>query len=117
MDLNPPSEKLSKEYSDRYVCWLVICVCVILLGAALLGRDGLLSVVVNQRRLVKLREEVWRLGDENRNFRSHIRSLRSDMTSIERVAREDLGLVKPGEIVYEFIQARKSENVRGKIGP
>jgi len=30
-------------------------------------------------------------------------ALREDMRAIERIAREELGLVKPGEVVYEFI--------------
>ena len=89
-------------------------ICAILLGAAVLGRDGLLSVIVNQRRLEGLRGEVSRLGEDNSLLRKQIRSLRKDLTSIERIAREDLGLVKPGETVYEFIPAEKPPREREK---
>lgn len=92
-------------------------ICAILLGAAVLGRDGLLSVIVNQRRLEDLRGAVARLGEDNRLLRKQIRSLRKDLTSIERIAREDLGLVKPGETVYEFIPAERSPRGRGKESP
>ena len=117
MALNPPGEKPRNENPDRYVYWLVGSVCALLLGAAVLGRDGLLSVFVNERRRGELREEVWRLGRENRTLRSRIRSLRSDLTSIERIAREDLGLVKPGEKVYEFIRTRERGQVQKKKRP
>ncbi len=102
------------EKPDRYLYWLVGGVCAILLGAAILGRDGLLAVIVNQRRLGELRGEVTRLYEENRVLQNQIHSLRSDLTYIERIAREDLGLVKPGETVYEFVPDRK--RVGGKAG-
>ncbi len=89
-------------------------VCAILLGAAILGRDGLLAVIVNQRRIGELRGDVARLHEENRVLQNQIQSLRSDLTYIERIAREDLGLVKPGETVYEFIPAGKRGG--GKAG-
>ncbi len=89
-------------------------VCAILLGAAILGRDGLLAVIVNQRRIGELRGDVARLHEENRVLQNQIQSLRSDLTYIERIAREDLGLVKPGETVYEFIPAGKRGG--GKVG-
>jgi cell division protein FtsB len=99
---------------DRYLYWLVGGVCAILLGAAILGRDGLLAVIVNQRRIGELRGDVVRLHEENRVLQNQIQSLRSDLTYIERIAREDLGLVKPGETVYEFIPAGKRGG--GKAG-
>ncbi len=101
-----------KEKQDRYVYWLFAGICAILLGAALLGRDGFLAVIVNQRHLSELRGEVARLRDDNRLLQGQIRSLRNDLTSIERIAREDLGLVKPGETVYEFIP--DENNIPGK---
>lgn len=54
------------------------------------------------------------MGEDNRLLRKQIRSLRKDLTSIERIAREDLGLVKPGETVYEFIPAEKPQREREK---
>jgi cell division protein FtsB len=102
------------EKPDRYLYWLVGGVCAILLGAAILGRDGLLAVIVNQRRLGELRGEVTRLYEENRVLQNQIHSLRSDLTYIERIAREDLGLVKPGETVYEFVPDRNRGG--GKAG-
>jgi len=104
-----------QDKQDRYVYWLVAGICFILLGAALLGRDGFLAVIVNQRHLSELRGEVARLRDDNRLLKGQIRSLRNDLASIERIAREDLGLVKPGETVYEFIpDENKSIEMDGK---
>ncbi len=89
----------------RLLFWGAIGLSALLLGAALLGRDGLLAVLVNRGRVERLRDDIASLQGENLRLRREIRSLRSDLTSIERIAREDLGLVKPGETVYEFLPA------------
>ncbi len=78
---------------------------VLLLGTAVLGRDGVLAVIVNQRRTGNLRADISAIRESNRLLKKQIQSLRTDLTSAERIAREDLGLVKPGETVYEFIPA------------
>ena len=96
----------------RYLFWLVGGLSVLLLGTAVLGRDGVLAVIVNQRRTENLQADISALRESNRLLKKQIRSLRSDVTSAERIAREDLGLVKPGETVYEFIPAGKSPRRR-----
>ncbi len=97
---------------SRYVYWLTAGLSVLLLGTAVLGRDGLLAVIVNRRRIENLRVDISALRESNRLLRNRIHSLRSDMASVERIAREDLGLVKPGETVYEFIPAGESSRRR-----
>ncbi len=96
----------------RYFFWLVGGLSFLLLGTAVLGRDGVLAVIVNQRRTRNLRADNSALRESNRNLKKQIQSLRSDLTSVERIAREDLGLVKPGETVYEFIPAGNSPRRR-----
>ncbi|MEK6711763.1 MAG: septum formation initiator family protein [Nitrospinota bacterium] len=83
--------------------WLAFSLCLLMLGTAVLGRDGWLSVWVNGRRIEGLRVELAAMERENGRVRREVRSLREDMRAIERIAREELGLVKPGEVVYEFI--------------
>ena len=106
-----------KDKQDRYVYWLVVGICTILLGAALLGRDGFLAVIVNQRHLSELRGEVARLRDDNSLLQGQVRALRNDLASIERIAREDLGLVRPGETVYEFLSDKTKRRESGSKGP
>ncbi len=96
----------------RYLSWLVGGLSVLLLGTAVLGHDGVLAVIVNQRRTGNLRAEISALRESNRSMKKQIHSLRNDLTSAERIAREDLGLVKPGETVYEFIPAGRKPHRR-----
>lgn len=96
-----------KRDKARLLYWLVFALSLLLLGASVFGRDGMLAVIVNQRRISRLQAEILDLKEGNQDLRGQIRSLRSDLRSVERIAREDLGLVKPGEKVYEFIEEKK----------
>ncbi len=100
------------ENKSRYLYWLAASLSVFLLGTAVFGRDGLLAVIVNQRRSENIRADISALREGNRLLRKQIRSLQNDLTSVERIAREDLGLVKPEETVYEFIPAGEGSRRR-----
>ena len=69
---------------------------------------GLVSVVDARgfRRYLELQQEVSELQAKNRTLRAQnerfvreIEALRSDPAAIERAAREELGFIRPGEIV------------------
>ncbi len=91
----------------RLFFWLSAGIIILLLGSAWLGQDGYLAVIVNKERVSKLQRENAEIEARNKELRSEIRSLRSDKQAIEKIAREDLGLVKKGEVVYEFIPSKK----------
>lgn len=53
-----------------------------------------------QQRVHSLEEDVERLRDENAKLREQLRDLDESTFPIEAIAREDLGLARPGETVY-----------------
>lgn len=53
-------------------------------------------------RLVETNLELQR---DNRALARQIRGLKDDLSAIERVARDELGLVRPGDIVFQFVGA------------
>ena len=62
--------------------------------------DGLLfEVWKEEKELVVLEAEVGRLEAQNDSLRKILRQLDGDMEYIEKIAREELGLIKPGEVV------------------
>jgi cell division protein FtsB len=79
-------------------------------GLLALGGLGLMAMDPHgARRLRRLESEI-RAGDEhNRQLREEnarlgreIRSLETDARAVERAAREELGLIKQGEVVFAF---------------
>jgi len=71
----------------------------LLFGLFLVGDRGFLSVRRQRQELVKSQNELQLLADENRKLEVELAALKSDPKAVEKIAREKLGLVKPGETV------------------
>jgi cell division protein FtsB len=75
---------------------------VLVLMHTLFGPYGYLSMRRSQHEIEKLREEIDRLDRENAHLSGEIRALQTDPAAIEKVAREDMGLARPGEMIYRL---------------
>ncbi|HEV7502154.1 MAG TPA: septum formation initiator family protein [Vicinamibacteria bacterium] len=73
---------------------------VALIVGALFGDRGLLHLIDQRHRAEALAREVEELEAENAHLATEITSLRSDPRAIERLAREELGFVRPGETLF-----------------
>ena len=72
---------------------------VAMLLLAVFNDKGALQVHAQANKLSAIESEITNLGAENKQLNDEIQALRSDPTTIEKFAREELKLVKPGEIV------------------
>ena len=68
--------------------------------AAVFGDAGFLDLRRRHREIEEMTKEVERRKAEVAALAAHVKRLETDPTAIERIAREDLGLVKPGEITF-----------------
>src|SRR5262249_24042362 len=66
------------------------------------GDRGLLAMWRTQHELERLVREMEMVEQKNATLAHEVQRLRSDRGYIEKIAREELGLVRPGEIVLEF---------------
>jgi cell division protein FtsB len=64
------------------------------------GDKGLIHLMTQRDRLERLRREVEELRSMNAHLAHEITALRTNPNAIERIAREELGLVHAGEIVF-----------------
>jgi len=76
---------------------------VILMGLTIWGEHGLLAMWHKQGDVARLVEEIEAIKRENARLSHEIQHLRNDMQHIETIAREELGLVKADELVFEFV--------------
>jgi len=83
-------------------------VILLILGFTVFGDHGLLNLARNRRQLQALKMEASRLEKENEKLREEIWRLNNDADYIEQLAREELGMVKPGELVIKFSGADDS---------
>ena len=63
------------------------------------GEHGYLALRRQQREMEQLQQQIQRLEEENKRLAEEIESLKSDPRAVERVAREQLKLARPGERV------------------
>jgi cell division protein FtsB len=72
---------------------------VAMLLLAVFNDKGALQVHAQANKLSAIESEITNLDADNKQLNDEIQALRSDPTTIEKFAREELKLVKPGEIV------------------
>lgn len=80
----------------------------LLLGWSVWGERGWLDLRKVRQQESRLREQIRDLEKENRRLLREVTALREDPYAVERIAREELGLVKPGEVVYELKSGTRS---------
>jgi cell division protein FtsB len=56
--------------------------------------------MAQRQRALELAREIEDIRAENVRLAAEIRALRTDPRAIERIAREQLGLARPGETVF-----------------
>ncbi|HET7294582.1 MAG TPA: septum formation initiator family protein [Vicinamibacteria bacterium] len=95
-------ESRTADDGPRRKVWVVagLILFVALATGALIGDRGFFYLFEQQRRAEALRGELDELKAENLRLGAEIASLRTDPRAIERLAREELGLARPGETVF-----------------
>lgn len=104
--MTPPGETVHTARARRRR-WLIRIAVALGLAAVLVyvfvfGRHGYLRRRQLERENAQLESELTRLRAENAELRREITSM-DDPAVIEKLAREQLGLVKDGDTVYRFV--------------
>jgi len=75
---------------------------VLVLMHTIFGPYGYLSMRRSQKEIEQLRKDIDQLDQENVQLSGEIRALQTDPAAIEKVAREDMGLARPGEMIFRL---------------
>ena len=81
---------------------LAILFLLALVVVSVIGNRSLLRVYQLHRDHANLTREIEQLSATNAALAEEVRALRTDPARVEAIARDELGLVKPGELVFEF---------------
>ncbi len=86
--------------------WLVISLLVLaglgMLWSLVMGEMGAVKYFRMQARESALTAEIAHLREDNLRLMQEVRSLRRDPAYLERIARDKIGLARPGEVVYYY---------------
>jgi cell division protein FtsB len=97
----------------KYLLLLVLIAFLILGILTFFGEKGIFHLFHLQKEVVRIKERNVRLEEENQKLREEVKRLQSDKRYIEETARKELGMVKEGEVIYQFdIPPKKKEGTK-----
>jgi cell division protein FtsB len=84
----------------RLLNYVLALVTVVLVADALVGDKGLIETMRARRQYADLAASLAVVRQRNAQLRDDIRRLKEDPGTIESIAREELGLMRPGEVLF-----------------
>jgi cell division protein FtsB len=94
--------KFHFHFSPTRSLYALAALIVLVAAYSVIGERGPFHLWRLRAEKVKLDEQNQRLQKENEVLRQRIARLRHDDSYLERIAREELNLARPGEIIYRF---------------
>jgi cell division protein FtsL len=86
----------------KYLLLLILIVFLILGILTFFGEKGIFHLFRLQKEVARIKERNIKLEEENQKLREEVKRLQSDKRYIEETARKELGMVKEGEVIYQF---------------
>jgi cell division protein FtsB len=84
----------------RALRWALAFLSIIVAVEALVGDKGLIEMMRAQRQDAELSASIQHLRSENARLREAARRLKEDPSAVEELARKELGLIRPGEVLF-----------------
>ena len=102
-DRRPAQETAARREPKPVSVWSFLAgslvLSALLSGFFFLGDRGFLDLRRQRERLVALQGEVSALHDESKRLEEEVARLRTDPAAAEKIAREELNFVRPGDVV------------------
>lgn len=92
----------SKSFWGRHARTILGLALLLLAIHDIFGSHGLLAMRRTQMQMQELRGQVDQLHRENSDLNKQVQALRSDPKAVERIAREEMGLARPGEMIFKL---------------
>jgi cell division protein FtsB len=88
----------------KAVIGAAIVVLVLCAVSAVIGSGGVVHLRRLQAQQAQVEATAFNLAQRNARMREHLQRLETDDAYLEKIARERLGWIKPGELVYRVKQ-------------
>jgi cell division protein FtsB len=107
---------LRSRLPRNWAAYLFGALTVLLSLVTIVGERGALHLWRLRGEKNRLDAQNYRLQKENDILRQRISRIRNDKHYLEKLAREDLNMVRPGEVIYRF-PSTKTGSAPGASGP
>ncbi len=104
----PPKRSDPPPFFRRHARTLLAGALALLFVHDIFGAHGFMAMRRTQKEIERVRMDIDRLNKENEQLGQQVKALRSDPKLIERIAREEMGLARPGEIIIHLPPGAKN---------
>ena len=99
MRINPESVRGFFRHNGRYFFALVFF---LLLLQDVFGAHGLMAMHRSKDQIRTVQTQLQQLDQENQELQRRIHQLKTDPSAIEKIARDRMGLARPGELIFRI---------------
>lgn len=93
---------ISERKKKRLIFYSLFFVAFLYILVNLIGDNGLLRYIELRNKKKSIEAEIITLAEENKSLKIQIDLLKDDPFYIEKQAREDFGLARPDEFIFEY---------------
>jgi len=104
-----PIEEKLRSMIQQYGRGLLGLLMLVMIVHDVFGTHGFLAMRRTQNEITKVKADLDQLRKENAELAQEVKDLNSDPRLIEKIARDDLGLARPGEIIIRIPQGQQLE--------
>jgi cell division protein FtsB len=101
--------------SQRHLFYVLGVLILLLAVVTIVGERGAIHLWRLRGEKNKIDEQNYRLQKENEALRQRVSRIRNDNHYLEKLAREELNLVRPGEIIYRFPKSKPDKDQRNLL--
>jgi|SRR5580658_5175472 cell division protein FtsB len=90
-----------REFLRRNTSWFLAAAFSLLLLQDVFGTHGVVAMRRAQKEAASVQKEIDLVNQENQQLQDRVQSLKNDPQAIEHIAREEMGLARPGEFIFK----------------
>ena len=102
----PEQSRISVLWSQYGRAILVLCVFALFIHD-IFGTHGFLAMRRTKLEIERVQKDINRLTKENAELSDEVKSLKTDPHKIESIARDELGLAKPNEVIIKIPESQR----------
>jgi cell division protein FtsB len=107
--------RLPFHISQRHLLYFLGGLILLLAVVTVVSERGAIHLWRLRGEKSRIDEQNYRLQKENEALRQRVSRIRNDNHYLEKLAREELNLVRPGEIIYRFPKSKPDKDRRNLL--
>jgi len=97
---------IQKKKVHRKIIILIVITGVIIF---LFANKNFQTLLILKKEIAQLKQRIIGLQEENKGLKEELEAMKNDPEYLESMARRELGLIKPGETKYKFIESQEEK--------